>query len=151
MLKDLKLLLHRDLATLRREVELYPDDASLWRVLPGIANPGGNLALHLAGNLQFFIGAQVGHSGYVRDRDREFTVRDLPRAQVLQEIDAAAKAVDLGLTALDPVGLAVDFPTTMGGQRVSTGLFLLHLCPHLAYHLGQLNYHRRTVSSVPRQ
>jgi len=145
MIEELKTLLLRDLASLRREVELYPDDSSLWRKLPGIANPGGNLALHLAGNLQFFIGGQVGHSGYVRDREWEFAARDLPRARVLQEIDAAAKAVEDGLAVLDPAALAQEFPTPMGGRKVSAGLFLLQLAAHLGYHLGQLNYHRRMV------
>ena len=102
MIQELKTIFLRDLAALRQEVERYPDDAALWRELPGIANPGGSLALHLAGNLQFFVGEQVGHSGYVRNRDREFTVRDLPRAKVLQEIDAAAKAVEDALSAADP-------------------------------------------------
>lgn len=143
MIQELKTLLLKDLATLRHEVELYPDDAALWRKLPGIANPGGNLALHLAGNLQFFVGEQVGHSGYVRDRDREFAAKDLPRAQVLQEIDAAAQAVEAGLAALDPAALDQDFPTPMRGMRVTTGLFLFNLLGHLGYHLGQLNYHRR--------
>jgi len=145
MIDALKNLLLRDLASLRREVEQYPDEASLWRPLPGIANPGGTLALHLAGNLQWFVGAQLGHSGYVRDRDREFAVRDLPRARVLEEIDAAARAVELGLGALDPAALDQDFPAPMGGRRTGTGAFLLSLCAHLGYHLGQVNYHRRML------
>jgi hypothetical protein len=145
VIQELKTLLLRDLAALRREVELYPDDASLWRALPGITNTGGNLALHLAGNLQFLIGEQVGHSGYVRDRDWEFTVRDLPRTRILQEIDAAAKAVDGALTAMDPAALDLEFPLPMGGQRLGTRQFLLNLCAHLGYHLGQLNYHRRLI------
>jgi hypothetical protein len=145
MIHELKTLLLKDLASLRREVESYPDEASLWRTLPGIANSGGNLALHLAGNLQFFIGEQVGHSGYVRDRDGEFTARDLPRAQVLLEIDAAAKAVANALTAMDPAALDREFPSPMAGQRLPTRQFLINLCSHLAYHLGQLDYHRRMI------
>ncbi len=145
MIEAMKTLLLRDLASLRREVEQYPDDASLWRPLPGIANPGGNLALHLAGNLQFLIGEKVGHSGYVRDRDWEFAVRDLPRARVLAEIDAAAKAVEQALGAMDPATLDQEFPMAMLGQRMSTRQFLLNLCGHLGYHLGQINYHRRMV------
>jgi hypothetical protein len=145
MIEELKTVLLKDLASLRREVEQYPDDASLWRPLPGIANAGGNLALHLAGNLQAFIGAQLGHTGYVRDRDREFAARDLPRARVLQEIDAAAQAVETGLAALDPTTLDREFPLPMGGQRLSTGQFLLNLGSHLAYHLGQVDYHRRMI------
>jgi hypothetical protein len=147
MIQELKIILLRDLATLRREIEQYPDDASLWRPLPGITNPGGNLALHLAGNLQHFIGAQLGHSGYQRDRDREFSVRGLRREQVLKELDAAAKAVESTLAAMEPGALEREFPSPMGGQRVGTRHFLLNLCSHLGYHLGQVNYHRRLAAA----
>ncbi|MGA2080921.1 MAG: DinB family protein [Holophaga sp.] len=147
MIQELKAVLLRDLASLRREVEQYPDDASLWRVLPGTANPGGNLALHLAGNLQFMIGAQVGRSGYVRDRDREFSARGLTRDQVLREVDAAAKAVETGLDAMDPASLDRDFPVALGGQTLSTRRFLITLASHLGYHLGQVNYHRRASAA----
>ena len=140
-----KVLLH-GLAALRKEVEAYPGEAALWRAVPGLANPGGNLALHLAGNLQHFIGGELGHSGYVRDRDREFSVRDLPRAQVLAEIDAAAAAVEKALADLDPAVLETVFPLPLGGQRLGTRQFLIHLCGHLNYHLGQVNCHRRVVT-----
>ncbi len=143
MIHDLKNLLLRDLASLRREVEQYPDEAALWRPLPGITNPGGNLALHVAGNLRFFIGDQLGHSGYVRDREREFSIRDLPREQLLKELDSAARAVDGVLGALDPAVLDQDFPSPMGGKRLLTRQVLLTLLAHLGYHLGQVNYHRR--------
>jgi hypothetical protein len=144
MIQDLQTVLLRDLTALRQEVERYPDEASLWRPLPGIANPGGNLALHLAGNLQFFFGGQLAHSGYVRDRNWEFTARDLPRSRVLQEIESAAKAVADGL-AQAPADLDQIFPVPMGGEHLATGLVLIRLCSHLAYHLGQINYHRRLV------
>ena len=146
MISDLQFLLQRDLASLRREVEQYPDDASLWRVLPGTANPGGNLALHLAGNLQFFLGAQLGHTGYVRDRDREFAVRGLPRAEVLRELDAAAQAVQAGLEALAPADLDREIPSHHGGQTLTLRRSLLQIAAHLGYHLGQVNYHRRLAS-----
>lgn len=146
MIGDLKFLLQRDLAALRREVEQYPDDASLWRILPGTANPGGNLALHVAGNLQFFLGAQLGHTGYLRDRDREFAVRGLPRAEVLQQLDAAALAVQAGLDALAPADLDRDIPSHQGGQTLTLRRSLLQIAVHLDYHLGQVNYHRRLAA-----
>ena len=73
--REMAQVLDRDLAQLRGEVEAYPDDASLWRLHPGIFNSGGGgggLVLHLTGNLLHFIGAVLGGSGYVRDRDAEF-------------------------------------------------------------------------------
>ncbi|HEX2719050.1 MAG TPA: hypothetical protein VHM67_15380, partial [Gemmatimonadaceae bacterium] len=82
-------ILTRELLALRRGIEAYPDDASVWRPMPGIANVGGTLALHIAGNLQHFIGAVLGGTGYVRDRDAEFARRDVSRDEILREIDAA--------------------------------------------------------------
>ena len=87
--RSLASLLDRDLGRLEAEVRAFRDDAALWVEAGGIANPGGTLALHLAGNLQHFVGAQIGDSGYVRDRPREFGARDLPRAELLAEITAA--------------------------------------------------------------
>jgi hypothetical protein len=148
MIQDLKAILLRDLGRLRRELEAYPDDAALWRTLPGTANPGGNLALHLAGNLQHFLGARLAGNGYLRDRGREFTARDLPRAQVLAEVEAAERAVEAGLAALAPGDLDRDYPDPVDGRRLRTGEFLVSLCAHLGYHLGQVDYHRRGVAAV---
>src|SRR5205809_5892030 len=80
-------ILARDLRALRREIEAYPNERDLWRVQPGISNSAGNLALHLAGNLQYFLGAVLGETGDVRDRDAEFPRRDVPRVQVLRGVD----------------------------------------------------------------
>jgi hypothetical protein len=147
MIQEVKAIMLRDLASLRQELEGYPDDASLWRVLPGTANPGGNLILHLAGNLRFFLGAQMGGIAYVRDRDREFTARNLSRRELLPELDAAVKAVDAALGSLDADILDREFPVLMGGRRLSVHQMLVTLVAHLGYHLGQVNYHRRVVAA----
>ncbi|MGH7568286.1 MAG: DinB family protein [Gemmatimonadales bacterium] len=139
-------VLTRDLKALKREIEAYPGERDLWRVAPGIGNPGGTLALHLAGNLQYFVGAVLGRTGYRRDRDAEFQRRDLPRRELLAQVDAAIATVDCGLATLDDAALARDYPETVGGITVRTGDFLLHLVAHLTYHLGQVDYHRRLVT-----
>lgn len=136
----------RELKALKREVEAYPSDADLWRTAPGIANPGGNLALHLAGNIQYFVGAVLGGSGYVRDRDAEFNRRDLPRAEVVREIELALAAVPAALARVADADLAQPYPQAIGGVTPSTGAFLTHLAVHLGYHLGQMDYHRRLVT-----
>jgi len=136
----------RELKALRREVESYPNDADLWEVLPGIANPGGNLALHLAGNLQYFVGQVLGKNGYVRNRDAEFGSRDIPRAELLSEIDNAIQAVETGMSSISEDDLAQPFPEKVGGVSSTTGAFLAHFATHLAYHLGQVDYHRRILT-----
>lgn len=140
-------ILDRDLRTLRREVEAYADERDLWRRVPGITNVAGTLVLHLAGNLQHYFGALLGSTGYVRDRPAEFARRDVPRAELLSEIEAARAAVEAGLAGLvTPQQLAAEFPEAVGGSRIATGEYLIHLASHFAYHLGQVDYHRRVVT-----
>jgi hypothetical protein len=141
-------MLDRDLATLRREVEAYPDERDLWREVPGVPNVGGTLVLHLAGNLQHYFGARLAGTGYVRDRSAEFARRNVPRPELLREIDAARAAVKAGSTAVGTAQLAADFPELVGGSRIKTGDYLVHLAVHFAYHLGQLDYHRRVVTGM---
>ncbi len=143
---DLLLLFRRDLRCLVREVELFPDDATLWRTLPGVSNSAGNLALHLAGNLQHFVGAILGATGYVRQREREFAQREGTRASVVAELEAAIAAVEASLADQTEASLAAPFPTPIGGHRMSTRRFLLHLEAHLAFHLGQAGYLRRALT-----
>ena len=142
----LSALMIRELRAMRREIEAYPDDVALWAVRPGIENPGGTLAIHCAGNLQHYVGAVLGGSDYVRDRPGEFAQRELPRLVVLAELDRAADVVERTLAALPATVLEMPFPETVAGQTVRTDSFLAHLAVHLAYHLGQLDYHRRLVT-----
>jgi hypothetical protein len=136
----------RELKALRREIETYPSDGDMWEILPGIANPGGNLALHLAGNLQYFVGNVLGKNGYVRNRDAEFGSRDVPREQLLREIDNALEAVATGMGSITETDLEKPYPESVGGVRSTTGAFLAHFAVHLAYHLGQVDYHRRILT-----
>lgn len=143
---DLLTLLRRDVACLAREVAAFPDDATLWRTLPGIANSAGNLALHVAGNLSHFIGAVLGHTGYVRHREAEFAQREGARAEVIARLEAAAQEVEAGLRALAETDFAATYPQAIGGHQVPTGRFLLHLATHTAFHLGQAGYLRRALT-----
>jgi len=139
-------IMSRDLRALRREIEAYGDERDLWRVAPGISNCGGTLALHLAGNIQFFVGTVLGGTGYVRDRPNEFGRRDVPRTELLRELDAALAAVERGVARLPDTTLSQPYPQPPGGFAVTTGDFLLHLMTHLTYHVGQVDYHRRLLT-----
>lgn len=145
-LSGLGAILERDLRTLRREVEAYPDELDLWREVPGMANVGGTLALHLTGNVQHYFGARLGGTGYVRDRPAEFARRNVPRSELLREIDAAETAVTAALSRIEEPGLTAEFPETIAGSRFATGEYLMHLTVHFAFHLGQLDSHRRVVT-----
>lgn len=143
---DLLVLLRRDLRCFIREVEAFPDDATLWRTVPGISNSAGNLALHVAGNLRHFVGAVLGGTGYQRQRDAEFAQRDGTRAEVAALLEAAAMEVEVGLEALGEGALAAPYPQAVMGHQPPTGRFLLHLAAHLAFHLGQAGYLRRALT-----
>ena len=136
----------RDLAGFTLELDAYPNDASVWALPPGVRNSTGTLTLHGCGNLRHFIGAILGRSGYVRDREAEFAVRDLPRAELEMLIAVTRDEVARGLDQLDPAALARDFPVPVGSTTVNTGRFLVHLAVHLGYHLGQADMHRRIVT-----
>lgn len=136
----------REMVTLRKEIDAYPSDESLWKVAPGISNSGGTLALHLAGNLQHFIGAVLGGSGYIRNREAEFSVRGLSRAEVMNLIDQATASLTHTFRSLTDEVLGRHYPERVGKVRLTTGDFLVHLEGHLAYHLGQIDYHRRMTT-----
>src|SRR5437667_8812051 len=76
----------------------------------------------------------------------EFGRRDVPRTEVLREIDAALAAVERGVARLSDAALSQPFPRPPCGFAVTTGDFLLHLITHLTYHLGQVYYHRRLLT-----
>ena len=141
---DLALTFARDLASVKAEILAYPDDSTPWATPPGAPNSGGNLVLHLAGNLRHFIGAGFGGSGYTRDRDAEFSTRSGTRAELAALIDATATEVARGIAAVTDAQLAA--PTTIANVTLPVSRAVLHLAIHLGYHLGQLDYHRRLVT-----
>jgi uncharacterized damage-inducible protein DinB len=136
----------RDAVTLGRELLAYPEERQIWALPPGTKNSAGTLALHLCGNLQHYLGALFGRTGYVRDRATEFSRRDVPRTEMLAECDAALEAIARGFAALGEDALAKPFPEPLAGTTLPTDLALLHMATHLAYHLGQIDYHRRVVT-----
>jgi uncharacterized damage-inducible protein DinB len=146
LLNNLKILFLREISTLERELNLYPDDATVWKELPGLPNSTGTLILHLAGNLQHFIGATLGNTGYLRNREAEFSNRDIPRTKLKDELTNTTHAVNATFATLSENQLEEVYPLSINGVQLTTALTLLHLSNHLAYHLGQIDYHRRAVT-----
>lgn len=126
----------RELAEPRSESELWAKP-----VEPG--NSIGHLILHLTGNLNYFVGAQLGGSSYVRDREREFTETQPPaKAALLTGLDAAVAAFRQVVEHLTPEQLAAPHPSGRFGSVLQT---LLHLVAHFALHRGQMSYIVRLV------
>ena len=133
----------RDLNKLKKEIELYRDEHNLWLVDKEITNSAGNLCLHLIGNLNAFIGADIGNTGYIRKRDLEFSLKDVPRDLLLTQINDTILVVENALKTLNVTDLDDLYPIEVFNEPMTTEYFLTHLVHHLSYHLGQINYHRR--------
>lgn len=147
MIKDALLEIYeRDLLKLKTEINLYKNEADIWVVKDGITNSAGNLCLHLIGNLKHFIGAILGNTGFVRDRESEFASQNASREELNKQLDATIEIVKAALNNLSVEDFDKNFPVEKHGEIVKTDFMLLHLLTHLDYHLGQINYHRRLTS-----
>ena len=145
IINTLKKLFERDLEKLKQEIELYGIESNLWKTEGNIANSAGNLCLHLLGNLNTYIGAEIGGTGYIRNRPEEFSLKDIPRAELIQRIDSTIYQINESLEQLKEKNLEEEYPLLVLESKTSYLFFLIHLTTHLNYHLGQINYHRRLI------
>jgi hypothetical protein len=144
-IQSLKSIFRRDLEKLRAELELYTDEKAIWRVDGNIANSAGNLCMHLIGNLNSYIGAELGKNAYIRNRPLEFSIKDVPRDELIKKVNETIKVVETSLDCVRAEQLQEEYPIQVFEFRMTTGYFLIHLAAHLSYHLGQINYHRRLL------
>jgi hypothetical protein len=137
-------LFERDLLKLKTELNAFNDEDNIWRKTDGVSNSAGTLVLHLLGNLNYTIGALLGGSGYVRNREQEFSLTDVPREKLIAEIESTIAAVKNGLENADATKLKETYPLEIVGQK-STVYYLAFFYGHFNYHLGQINYLRRIL------
>jgi uncharacterized damage-inducible protein DinB len=148
MMKDtLKKLIIRDLEKLKQEIEAYQNEEKLWYIEQSILNSAGNLCLHLVGNLNTYIGAEFGKTGYVRNRPDEFALKNVPRAELVDKIEKTITVIEQTFDILSDEQLSEEYPGDKFLEDVTTGYFFTHLAMHLSYHLGQVNYHRRLLDA----
>ena len=145
LLQTLQTLYARELDKLHKEIESYKDENKLWQIDKNILNSGGNLCLHLVGNLNTYFGAILAHTGYIRNRDLEFSQKNIPKAELLKMIANAKTVVETTLNKISPTQLEQEYPSKVYDYDMTTEYFLVHLAMHLDYHLGQINYHRRLL------
>ncbi|QSB26239.1 DinB family protein [Flavobacterium sp. CLA17] len=146
LIETLKSLFNRDLTKLKLEIESYQNETQIWAIDKNISNSAGNLCLHLIGNINTYIGAEIGKTGYIRNRELEFSLKDIPKAELIQKIENTISVVNTALDKLIPADLEAIYPLVVFEKEMTTGFFLVHLSTHLAYHLGQINYHRRLLA-----
>ncbi len=135
----------RDLNKLKTEILTYRSEENIWITDKEIKNSGGNLCLHLIGNLNTYIGAQMGNSGYLRNREQEFSQQNVPVQQLITMIEETILIIRSVLQNMTVAKLDEEHPFLVFEQKTSTQFLLIHLATHLAYHLGQINYHRRLL------
>ena len=145
ILDDLRIYFNRDLTKLIEELNAYVVEEKMWLVTEGIYNSAGNLSLHIIGNLQWFVGAQLGKSGYIREREKEFSDKDIARTMITEGLESTRLVVNEVISKLDLEDLDKAFPLEVFGKPCTNSFMLMHLTTHLAYHLGQVNYHRRLL------
>lgn len=144
MQKSLAEVFEKDLIRLKKEIELYEDESKLWIVSESISNSAGNLCLHLLGNLNNYVGAILGKTGYVRNRPAEFTEKTT-KEHLLNTLETTTEMAKNVISGLDQSVLDQIYPDNVFGFEMKTDYFLIHLVGHLNYHLGQINYHRRIL------
>jgi uncharacterized damage-inducible protein DinB len=145
MLNELVTFFDRDLDRLLQELKLFRDDTHLWQTTGTIKNDAGNLCLHLVGNLNNFIGKNLGNLPYTRDRDAEFSRRGVPRQTLIEMVEETKQRVHASLTAMQTKQLDDTYMENVMGYEMTTRYFIMHLVAHLSYHLGQINYIRRAL------
>jgi DNA-binding transcriptional MerR regulator len=148
MIKEsIEQLLKRDIKKLKQEIADYEDEAQMWKTVEGISNSAGNLCLHLIGNLNTYIGATLGGTDYVRQRELEFSSKDIPRYLMIENIDKVLVIINETFEKISDEQLQEIYPAEVLGYPMTTLYFLIHLQAHLNYHLGQINYHRRILTN----
>ena len=132
----------RDLEKLKKEILLFENESDLWITAGDVNNSPGNLCLHICGNLKHFIGHILGGTNFIRERDTEFLIKNVPINKFLKNCDETLSVVTSTLKNISEEVLQSTYPINVFNEEMTTEFFLIHLATHLNYHLGQINYCR---------
>jgi hypothetical protein len=135
------------LNALKNEISLYKNEENIWKIVGDITNTPGNLCLHLCGNLKHFYGAIIGNTGYVRERDLEFSRKNVSRDDLIKEVDDTISMIEKIFNGLTLEDINRIYPDDKFGENVTYGFVFSRLISHLSYHIGQINYHRRILDN----
>ena len=123
-----------------RELASPLSEKQFWAKPFPYGNSFGHLVLHLTGNLNYYIGAQIANTGYVRDREREFTEATPPsKEETLKPLDLAVGMVIETIRAQSAVDWAK--PYSGVGTNCSNRFDMVMQCAaHMQHHIGQMIY-----------
>jgi hypothetical protein len=136
---------HRDIQKVIDEINLFKHQINIWKTCGSIKNSAGNLVLHLLGGLNYLIGTNLGKTNYLRNRDKEFTMKDNDRKTLVGQLTELSLMIDRTLNSLTNEQLESNFPIFFDKENATTRYVLIQLLIHLNYHLGQINYLRRVL------
>lgn len=145
MINEFAAIYKRELETLRNEISTFVSEEKLWELRGDIKNTAGNLALHLIGNLNHFIGAGMKQTDYQRNREAEFSEKNTPRKMLLHETGLLLSWLPSFLESQNDDFLLQECKVEFAGKRQNNFFMLIHLLAHFNYHLGQINYLRRML------
>jgi uncharacterized damage-inducible protein DinB len=135
----------RDLEKLKSEISLFDKEEDIWLIAGDIKNSPGNLCLHICGNLKHFIGYVIGGYDFIREREKEFSLKNVPREELLTDIDETIAVVLKTLNEMNNEIYDNKYPINVFNKEMTNEFFFIHLTTHLSYHLGQINYLRRLM------
>jgi Protein of unknown function (DUF1572) len=135
----------RDLRKLIEEINLFQDEDNLWKIRGNVKNPAGNLALHIIGGLSYLIGTNLAGTGYVRDRNLEFTRTGVKREELVAGLESLIPMIQTTLSSFTPQQMEAEYPILFDDEKNSNTYVLTQLLVHLNYHIGQVNYLRRVL------
>lgn len=147
LIETLRLLFNRDLCRLKTEIDLYNDESKIWIIENNIANSAGNLCLHIIGNLNTYIGAEFGNTNYIRNRELEFSLKNMSKKDLIDKIESTILVVETSLQNISEKELKKEHQILVFDKKTTLEYLLVHLTTHLTYHLGQINYHRRLLDN----
>ena len=128
------------LAGVVRELAAPLSDEQFWTKPFPFGNSFGHLVLHLTGNLNYYVGAQIAGTGYVRDRPREFSEATRPsKEEVLKKFDEAVEMVVRTIRSQSAEEWSTAYAAT-GADAQNRFEMVLQCLTHLHHHIGQMMY-----------
>ena len=110
-----------------------------WHNPYSYGNSVGHLLLHLTGNLSYYIGARIAATGYVRDRDREFTeTQRPPKEQVLEKFDRTIALVVATIRKQSAGDWALEYSAEREPEAKERFAAFLRCAGHAYHHVGQI-------------
>ncbi|HET8963143.1 MAG TPA: DUF1572 family protein [Chitinophagales bacterium] len=145
MNSDFTTILSQGIDKIISELNQYENEMDIWEIDGEIKNSAGNLAIHLSGSINYFIGAVMAKNGYVRNRDAEFSEKNISREKMISELNTTKTMMEEFISQQDADFYNAIFPLQTFGENRSNHYALMIMAVHLNYHLGQINYHRRLI------